>query len=189
MSQTALQLGFICRAAQLLKEWCSFPRISIKQNLTQFEERYKVTFSHLSSLLKCTFTLWTSIYLLKKILYSVHYSLSHPLAIFFPSTNNTHLLRILGWLLPPLNYKAGNQAKKKKSPINPTALNPWLSKAKRVAARGKFLWSQWRFEAGSSLLCSHFFSCGKQGLLSSCGAQASCCHGFSYCEARGAQAQ
>ena len=55
MSQRALQLGFICRAAQPLKELCSFPRISIKQNLTQFEERYKVTLSCLSSLFEVHF--------------------------------------------------------------------------------------------------------------------------------------
>ena len=45
------------------------------------------------------------------------------------------------------------------------------------------------FGAGSSLLCGRFFSRGKQGLLSSCSAQASYCNGFSYCEAWGAQAQ
>ena len=38
--------------------------------------------------------------------------------------------------------------------------------------------------AGSSLLCRLFSSCGKQGLLSSCGVQASHCSGFSCCGAR-----
>ena len=35
--------------------------------------------------------------------------------------------------------------------------------------------------AGSSLLCATFSSCGKQGLLSSCGAWACHCGGFSCC--------
>ena len=38
--------------------------------------------------------------------------------------------------------------------------------------------------AGFSLLHGLFSSCGNQGLLSSCGAQASHCHGFSCCGAR-----
>ena len=37
--------------------------------------------------------------------------------------------------------------------------------------------------AGSSLLCGLFSSCGKQGLLSSCGVWASHCSGFSCCAA------
>ena len=41
--------------------------------------------------------------------------------------------------------------------------------------------------AGSSLLHRLFSSCDKQGLLSSCGAQASHCSGFSCCEAYGLQ--
>ena len=38
--------------------------------------------------------------------------------------------------------------------------------------------------AGSSLLCGHFSSCGKQGLLFSCSVRASRCNGFSCCRAR-----
>ena len=38
--------------------------------------------------------------------------------------------------------------------------------------------------AGSSLLCGLFSSCREQGLLSSCGAQASHCRSFSCCEAQ-----
>ena len=37
--------------------------------------------------------------------------------------------------------------------------------------------------AKSLLLLGHFSSCGKQGLLSSCGARASHCSGFSCCRA------
>ena len=37
--------------------------------------------------------------------------------------------------------------------------------------------------SGSSLLCGLFSSCGKQGLLSSCGVWASHCSGFSCCAA------
>ena len=35
--------------------------------------------------------------------------------------------------------------------------------------------------AGSSLMCRLFSSCGEQGLLSTCGVQASHCGGFSCC--------
>ena len=39
-----------------------------------------------------------------------------------------------------------------------------------------YFWLCWVFVAVWA-----FSSCGEQGLLSSCGAQASPCHGFSYC--------
>ena len=38
--------------------------------------------------------------------------------------------------------------------------------------------------AGSSLLCRGFLSLQQVGLLSSCGARASCCSAFSYCRAQ-----
>lgn len=157
MSQTALQVGFICRAAQLLKEWCSFPRISIKQNLTQFEERYKVTFSHLSSLFRVHFYTLDQHLLVEENSIKCSLFPFSSFSNFFSSTNNTHLLRILGWLLPPLNYKAGSQAKKKKITNKSHGPEPLAEQSEEGGCSGKVLmkpmevWG-WVFTAVRSFL-------------------------------------
>ena len=67
------------------------------------------------------------------------------------------------------------------------ALIPLAEQREEGGCSGKVLMRPMEvFWAGSALLCGHFFSGGKRGLLSSCSAQASHCDGFSYRGARGA---